>query len=166
MARPRTHDRPRVIKAVCAAVATGVLVKDACVAHGTTAGQLRAWIAAEPATSPLSALYARAREDQAHAIAEEAIAIADGADEDAQARMAAMVAAIDGAEAEDKRRILDSLTHQAVQRDKIRVDARKWMASKIAPRHYGEKLQQEISGPNGGPIPVQSWQFGGKTVTF
>lgn len=28
----------------------------------------------------------------------------------------------------------------------------RWRASKVAPRDYGDKVQQEISGPDGGPI--------------
>ena len=28
----------------------------------------------------------------------------------------------------------------------------RWRASKIAPRDYGEKIQQELSGPDGGPV--------------
>lgn len=37
---------------------------------------------------------------------------------------------------------------------RVRIDARKWVASKLLPRTYGEKL--ELSGPDGGPIPVES----------
>jgi hypothetical protein len=44
-----------------------------------------------------------------------------------------------------------------VQRARLALDARKWFASKIAPRKYGDKLdvRQEISGPNGQPIEVR-----------
>ena len=36
---------------------------------------------------------------------------------------------------------------------RIRIDARKWIACKLKPKKYGEKLTQEHSGPNGGDIP-------------
>lgn len=43
-----------------------------------------------------------------------------------------------------------------VQRSRLRVDARKWIAAKLKPRKYGDKVSQEISGPDGGPIDM-SW---------
>ncbi len=39
-----------------------------------------------------------------------------------------------------------------VGRDKLRCAARMWLVSKIAPRRYGERIVQELSGPGGGPI--------------
>lgn len=35
---------------------------------------------------------------------------------------------------------------------RVQVDARKWFASKVAPKKYGDKIAQELSGPNGQPI--------------
>lgn len=35
---------------------------------------------------------------------------------------------------------------------RIRIDARKWYAGKLRPKRYGEKVQQEVSGPDGKPI--------------
>jgi hypothetical protein len=61
--------------------------------------------------------YQLAREARADRYADEIIAIADGAGEDAN-----------------------------VQRDRLRVDTRKWAAAKLAPGKYGEKVQTELSG--------------------
>jgi hypothetical protein len=36
----------------------------------------------------------------------------------------------------------------------LRVDTRKWMAGKLAPKKYGEKVTQEITGNDGGPIEM------------
>jgi hypothetical protein len=33
-----------------------------------------------------------------------------------------------------------------------RVDARKWFASKVAPKKYGDRAATELSGPNGEPL--------------
>ena len=44
----------------------------------------------------------------------------------------------------------------AVQRNRLRVDARKWLLSKLAPKKYGDKLTQEHTGANGGAIEVHS----------
>lgn len=37
---------------------------------------------------------------------------------------------------------------------RIEVDARKWFASKFLPKQFGDKVQQEVSGPDGGPVSV------------
>ncbi|TXH58050.1 MAG: terminase small subunit protein, partial [Desulfurellales bacterium] len=40
----------------------------------------------------------------------------------------------------------------AVARNRLRVDARKWLASKLAPKKYGDKVLNEVTGANGGAI--------------
>lgn len=42
-----------------------------------------------------------------------------------------------------------------VQRHRLRVDTRKWVLSKMLPRVYGDKIQQEVSGPDGGPVEMK-----------
>lgn len=39
-----------------------------------------------------------------------------------------------------------------VNRARLRVDTRKWLMSKIAPKRFGDRKAHEVSGPNGGPI--------------
>jgi hypothetical protein len=39
---------------------------------------------------------------------------------------------------------------------KVEIDARKWFASKFLPKRYGDKITQEISGPDGSPIQSQA----------
>lgn len=39
-----------------------------------------------------------------------------------------------------------------VQRSRLKVDTRKWLMSKLAPKKYGDRLVAEHTGPNGGPI--------------
>lgn len=68
--------------------------------------------------------YARAREEQAETLASEIIDIADG---DLSVEDTAVVTA----------------------RDRLRVDARKWVAAKLKPKVYGEKIQQEHTGADG-----------------
>jgi hypothetical protein len=80
-----------------------------------------------------SELYARARESQTEKYLEEIIEISDDNSRDE-------------IEIEDdngnKRTIVD---HDVINRARLRVDARKWAMSKLAPKKYGEKMQQEIS---------------------
>lgn len=35
---------------------------------------------------------------------------------------------------------------------RIRIDARKWVACKLKPKKYGDKVQAELSGAGGGPV--------------
>ncbi len=51
--------------------------------------------------------------------------------------------------------------HEHIQRSRLRVDARKWLMSKMAPKKYGEKLQH--TGDGGGP---GRGGFGGVGVGF
>lgn len=83
--------------------------------------------------------YARAREAQADALFEDILAIADDGVNDTQ---------VDG-----EGKVI--VNHDHIQRSRLRVDARKWMAGKIAPKKYGDKVQAEVSGPDGGPIPFE-----------
>ena len=82
--------------------------------------------------------YAKARETQAEKFADEIVAIADEAE-------VTSVVTPDG--------VVDfKLDATAVARNRLRVDARKWVASKLLPKKYGDKVQQEVTGANGGPI--------------
>jgi hypothetical protein len=57
--------------------------------------------------------------------------------------------------AEDLLEIADEKTDD-VQRARLRVDTRKWLMSKIAPKRFGDRVLNEHSGPNGGPIQNQT----------
>ena len=70
--------------------------------------------------------YARAREKQADYFAEEIIEIADSA------------------EAESA----------AVSKAKLQIDARKWAASKIAPKKYGDKTELDVKSSDGSMRPT------------
>ena len=39
-----------------------------------------------------------------------------------------------------------------VDRSRLMVDARKWLASKLAPKKFGDKIDATLSGPDGEPI--------------
>jgi hypothetical protein len=86
-----------------------------------------------------AAMYARAREERADFLFDEIIAISDETEVEAKY------------EGEDVKLVLDST---AVARNRLRVDARKWAASKLKPRVYGDKVTQEHTGAGGGPITM------------
>lgn len=90
-------------------------------------GTICRWLA-DPRNDVFREQYARAREAQAEFYADELIDIAD-----------------------------DSGTASKpvdVNRSRLRVDARKWVAAKLLPRKYGDKM--EHSGPKGGAIPFMN----------
>jgi hypothetical protein len=78
--------------------------------------------------------YARAREAQADHMADEILAIADETDRDT----------IDTEGGE-------RANNEWIARSRLRVDARKWLASKMAPKKYGDKLDVGIGGIEGAP---------------
>lgn len=81
--------------------------------------------------------YAKAKRVQAEMLAAEIIEIADEAE---------IVARYDGEE------VTLDLSPTAIARNRLRVDARKWVASKLLPKVYGDKLA--IGGADDLP-PVQ-----------
>lgn len=83
--------------------------------------------------------YARAREEQAEALAAEIVAIADETE---------VTTKMDG---ETVTLTLDST---AVARNRLRVDARKWVAAKLKPKVYGDKVTNEHTGVDGGPVQL------------
>jgi hypothetical protein len=83
-------------------------------------------VTADPA---FEALYDRARQAMGDALAEQILEIADDAS-------------------------MDMSDPQSVNRAKLKVDSRKWLASKLFPRQFGDVVRNELSGPDGGKIQV------------
>lgn len=80
--------------------------------------------------------YARAREIFADSVFEEILDIADNSNADLEL--------VDG-------KIV--INGEAVQRSRLKIDARKWMLSKLNPKKYGDKL--EVDGKFSGNIVLQ-----------
>jgi hypothetical protein len=53
----------------------------------------------------------------------------------------------------------EACTSENAQAVRVKILAYQWRASKLRPRVYGEKVQNEISGPGGGPIKL-TWNDG------
>jgi len=92
-------------------------------------GTVFRWLA-DPEHTRFREQYAMAREVQAETMADEIVTIADGSGLGVEERVALSA------------------------RDRLRVDSRKWVASKLLPKKYGDKIQQEVTGPEGGPLTV------------
>lgn len=73
--------------------------------------------------------YARAREAQADFLADELISIADDSSKDTIVT--------------EKGEIPNN---EWINRSRLRVDTRKWIASKLKPKKYGDKIEAEVKG--------------------
>ena len=45
--------------------------------------------------------------------------------------------------------------NEHISRSKLRVDARKWLMSKMVPKKYGDRVISEVGGIGGGPLQVE-----------
>jgi hypothetical protein len=45
---------------------------------------------------------------------------------------------------------------EVLRRSALRIDARKWLAGKMAPKKYSDKQIHEHGGPDGGPITLEA----------
>ena len=88
------------------------------------------WISLNPS---FRERYARAKADQAQVLADEICAIADNT------QTGEIVTEKGDGQIEVKR--ADMLEHR-----KLRIESRKWLAAKLLPKVYGDKVQSEVSG--------------------
>jgi hypothetical protein len=79
--------------------------------------------------------YARARELQTELMAEEILEIADDSSGDSLVTQQGT-----------------RPNAEWIARSKLRVDSRKWLMSKLAPKKYGERVTNEHTGKDGRPI--------------
>ncbi len=117
---------------ICEAIAEGSSLSTACKGEGMPS--VRTALRWLDRHNEFARMYAHAREVRADAWGEQILDIADDTSEDWVDRQKA-----DGT----TERVLD---HEHVTRSKLRVDARKWLMSKAAPRKYGDKLDLNYSG--------------------
>ncbi len=119
--------------AICALLAEGKSLRSICKAESMPSVRtVFTWMRTYP---EFLQQYARAKEESADALAEEILDIADDRERDY-------------IETEDGR----SFNSEHVQRSRLRVDTRKWIASKLKPKKYGEKV--ELSGDPASPVAV------------
>lgn len=127
MGRPSEFTQD-IADAICERIADGEslrsILKDEALPASST---IFKWLASNES---FAEQYARAREAQADALFDEILTIADDGrndtytDEDGNVRT----------------------DHDVIARSRLRVDARKWMAGKLRPKKYGEKLDVEHGG--------------------
>lgn len=88
--------------------------------------------------------YAHARALQAEGQADELVEIADDGTNDWMEKLAKNGETFLG------------MNSEHIQRSKLRVDTRKWIAAKLLPKKYGERMALEHSGADGKPLTPQT----------
>lgn len=129
---------PDIVSQICERLADGQSLREICRADdmpGMTT--VFRWLAAH---EDFREQYARAREAQADRFAEEILDIADDGSNDWMQRQ----------QGDDDP--VEVANHEHISRSKLRVDARKWLMSKMAPKKYGDKITQELTGGDGAPL--------------
>ena len=109
--------------AICALLAEGLSLRKSAKAIGVSAATVLNWVDANAA---FNEQYTCARARGYQLLADEILEIADSSKRDL-----------------DEEGKPDS---EAVARDRLRVDSRKWMLSKMLPKVYGDKLDLNHSG--------------------
>ncbi len=108
---------------ICEQISDGKSLREICSGVGMpNKATVFRWLAADP---ELSDQYARAREEQADVLFDECLAIADQYESATE-------------------KLGDGTDH--IQRAKLRIDTRKWMAGKLRPKKYGEKIDVTSGG--------------------
>ncbi len=120
-------ERDKKFKEVIEAIESGLSAKAACKELNIPISTFGDWKRKEGN----SALYARAREARADVLAEEIIEIADSAPKTIDSEYG------------------DKVDTGDIQQKRLMVDARKWAASKMNPKKYGDSQQIKLAGNEG-----------------
>ena len=139
MARPSDYSK-ETTTAICVRLGLGESLREICRDENMPdKSTVMRWLASH---AEFRDQYASAREAQADYYAEEIIEISDDGTNDWMERRCP-----DGSTEEVENK-------EVLARSRLRVDTRKWLMARMAPKKYGDKITQEVSGPDGAPIQV------------
>ena len=126
-----TKFSPEIFDQICERLSDGESLRDICMADDMpNKATVFRWLAND---KTLSDQYARAREVQADALFDDCLAIADQYERD--------------------EKTADGATDH-INRAKLRIDTRKWMAGKLRPKKYGDKIEVNNLSSDGSMKPV------------
>jgi hypothetical protein len=132
--RPSTYN-VEIAAFICDRISKGESLKAICSSPGMPDQVVvYGWLGRQP---EFAQMYARAREEQADTLADEIAALAD----------------------EEPRMVVDDkgvarIDSAWVQWQKNRVEARKWVAAKLKPKKWGERIQ--VAGDADNPVKVEA----------
>lgn len=135
MGRPSKYT-PQLAAKICELLETGKTLRAVCRSDEALPAEtsVRRWVSAD--TNGFAAQYLRAREIGYLAMADEIMEISDDGTNDTYTDE-------DGNE---------KTNWEVLGRSKLRVDTRKWALSKALPKIFGDKITNEMTGPNGSPL--------------
>lgn len=122
--------------AICDGIKHGKGLRPICAELDIDVGSIFNWLREQP---EFFKRYAQAREIQAEVLADEIVALAD------DCRLGEKVTVKGDGKVE-------TVTGDMVERSKLQVDARKWVAARLLPKKFGDRVTSEHIGENGGPI--------------
>lgn len=119
---------------ICAQLAEGISMRTVCKADDMPdKSTVFKWLRTIP---EFKDQYTRAKDESADALIEDSLDIADNGTNDWMSR-------------NDPENAGFVLNGEHIQRSRLRVETRKWLASKLKPKKYGEKVDLRHSNPDG-----------------
>ncbi|QND57401.1 terminase small subunit protein [Mesorhizobium huakuii] len=133
MARPSEFTN-EIATAICERLAEGKSLRSICLADDMPSKTtVLRWLL-DPDRSEFCDQYTRAREIQADIHVDDMVDIADDGSNDFSTKENA-----DGS-------TYQQVNSEHIQRSRLRVDTRKWVAERMRPKKYGNKVMTELSG--------------------
>jgi hypothetical protein len=129
MGRIITKRYPETINSILEMMQSGKSLRNACDAHNVSSSAFMLWVSED---RNLAEQYKAARETMIDKIADDTVALADA----------------------DPERGPDGKVDSGwVSNQRLKIDTRKWLLSKLAPKKYGDKI--EVSGDSDNPLKIE-----------
>ena len=120
---------------ICEELALGKSMRTVCKMEDTPAmSTVFKWLRDIP---EFTEQYEKAKQESTDAMAEDILDIADDSSNDVSEIL------------RDDGSTFEKVNAENIQRARLRVDTRKWLMSKMKPKKYGDKIQQELTNPDG-----------------
>lgn len=124
--------------AICTRLTEGISLRTICLDEDMPSiSAVINWLA-DGAHETFVAQYTRAREAQADRMAEEILEISN-----------TPVLGIKTKTTDGRTEVTEG---DMIEHRRLQVDARKWLAARMAPKKYGDRIKQEVTGKDDGPI--------------
>ncbi len=129
---------PELAEKICAEIMTGRSLRSICADTGMpNKSTVMRWLAKN---DEFVALYTAAKAIQAEGFADELIELADTPQQ--------------GTKEVRKGKLREITTGDMIEHRKLQVSTRQWVIERLLSKKYGTKIQQEITGRDGGPVVI------------